>query len=153
MVCSNDCLYMLHNVSPHVEPPQHGPQFSQLHRQHTIVPITKYVLPATACAGPELPLEAFNRYALLLDIDGNAWSDRYRLLVHFNTPVLKQASNLTAFFEHVMAPGVAMEQYAVDLSDLPTRARELLGEMQSQPGRLIRMAGEEIVRSAQGAGS
>lgn len=97
---------------------------------------------ARCCAGPELPLEDFNRYALLLDIDGNAWSDRYRLLAHFNTPVLKQASNLTAFFEHVMAPGTVMEQYAADLSDLLVRARQLLGEVQQQPDRMLRMAGE-----------
>lgn len=94
-------------------------------------------------AGPELPLEDFNRYALLLDIDGNAWSDRYRVYAHMNTPVLKQASNLTGFFEHVMAPGAVLEQYAPDLSDLPLRARQLLQEMQQQPGRLLRMAGEE----------
>jgi hypothetical protein len=87
-------------------------------------------------------LEDFNHYALLLDIDGNAWSDRYRLYTHMNTPVLKQASNLTGFFEHVMAPGAVLEQYAPDLSDLPTRARQLLREMQQQPGRLLRMAGE-----------
>lgn len=92
--------------------------------------------------GPELPLEDFNRYALLLDVDGNAWSDRYRLLTHFNTPVLKQASNLTAFFEHLMAPGVVVEQYAPDLSDLPVRARQLLDELQQQPDRLVKMAGE-----------
>jgi hypothetical protein len=95
-----------------------------------------------ACSGPELPLEDFNHYALLLDVDGNAWSDRYRLLAHFNTPVLKQASNLTAFFEHVMAPGAVVEQYSADLSDLPVRARQLLGELRQQPDRLMRMAGE-----------
>jgi hypothetical protein len=98
--------------------------------------------PPPSPAGPELPLEDFNRYALLLDIDGNAWSDRYRLYAHMNTPVLKQASNLTGFFEHVMAPGAVLEQYAPDLSDLPVRARQLLLEMQQQPGRVLRMAGE-----------
>lgn len=94
-----------------------------------------------AAPGPELPLEDSNKYALLLDVDGNAWSDRYRLLAHFNTPVLKQASNLTAFFEHLMPPGAVVEQCAADLSDLPVRARQLLGELQQQPDRLLRMAG------------
>lgn len=55
-------------------------------------------------AGSRLALEDFNRYALLLDIDGNGWSDRYRLLAHMNTPVLKQASNLTG--EDPAAQGV-----------------------------------------------
>ena len=30
------------------------------------------------------------RYALIVDVDGNGWSDRLRLLAHFNTPILKQ---------------------------------------------------------------
>jgi hypothetical protein len=32
---------------------------------------------------------------MILDVDGNGWSDRFRLISHFNTPILKQASNLT----------------------------------------------------------
>jgi len=89
-----------------------------------------------------LPLEQFNRYALLLDIDGNSWSDRYRLLTHFNTPILKQASNLTAFFEHIAAPGFVVEHYNHDLSDLPVKVATLLQELQQKPARLLRMAGE-----------
>lgn len=88
-----------------------------------------------------MPLEDFNKYALLLDIDGNAWSDRYRLLAHFNIPVLKQASNLTAFFEHIMAPAAVSEHFAPDLADLPVRVQQLLGELQQRPARLLRMAG------------
>ena len=42
-----------------------------------------------------MPLEEFNKYQMILDVDGNGWSDRYRLISHFNTPILKQASNLT----------------------------------------------------------
>lgn len=87
--------------------------------------------------GPPLPLESFNRYSLVLDIDGNGWSDRYRLLAHANTPVLKQASNLTAFFEHLAAPGAVVQHYAADLSDLPVRVRAVL---QQQPAELLRMA-------------
>ncbi|KAF6257123.1 hypothetical protein COO60DRAFT_33422 [Scenedesmus sp. NREL 46B-D3] len=90
--------------------------------------------------GPTLPLEAFNRYALVLDIDGNGWSDRYRLLAHANTPVLKQASNLTAFFEHLVAPGAVVQHYAHDLSDLPVRVRSLL---QQQPEQLAKMAEQQ----------
>eukprot|EP00878_Enallax_costatus_P026966 GHUV01028982.1.p1 GENE.GHUV01028982.1~~GHUV01028982.1.p1 ORF type:complete len:289 (+),score=69.74 GHUV01028982.1:348-1214(+) len=93
--------------------------------------------------GPQLPLEDFNKYALVLDIDGNGWSDRYRLLSHFNTPVLKQASNLTAFFEHLVAPGTVVDHYAHDLSDLPVRVKTLLKELQSSPTRLIRMAEQQ----------
>ena len=91
--------------------------------------------------GDRLQLEECNRYSLLVDIEGNAWSDRYRLLSHFNTPVLKQASNLTAFFEHIFAPGLVVEQYNHDLADLPVRVAALLQELQQQPARLLRMAG------------
>jgi hypothetical protein len=41
-----------------------------------------------------------------------------------------------------MAPGAVLEQYAADLSDLPVRARQLLGELQQQPDRLMWLAGE-----------
>lgn len=101
-----------------------------------------YVLSVHTPAGPPLPLESFNRYSLVLDIDGNGWSDRYRLLAHANTPVLKQASNLTAFFEHLAAPGAVVQHYAADLSDLPVRVRAVL---QQQPAELLRMAGEALL--------
>ena len=52
-------------------------------------------LASAAHAGTPLPLEEFNRYAVIVDADGNAWSDRFRLITLFNTPILKQASNLT----------------------------------------------------------
>jgi hypothetical protein len=83
----------------------------------------------------------------VLDIDGNGWSDRYRLLAHANTPVLKQASNLTGFFEHLAAPGPVVHHYAHDLSDLPVRVRGLL--QQQPPGELSRMAGEAVGAAGQ----
>lgn len=94
------------------------------------------------CAGPQMQLEDFNRYSLVLDIDGNGWSDRYRLISHFRTPVLKQASNLTAFFEHLAAPGIVVEHYAHDLSDLPGRTAALLQQLQKEPGWAVKMAGK-----------
>lgn len=46
-----------------------------------------------------------------MDLDGNGWSDRYARLVAFPTPILKQATNHTAFFEHLLAPGHALEHF------------------------------------------
>jgi hypothetical protein len=57
--------------------------------------MTDMVVMCSCHSGSRLALEEFNHYALILDVDGNGWSDRYRLLAHMNTPVLKQASNLT----------------------------------------------------------
>ncbi len=36
---------------------------------------------------------------------------RFGQLMHFNTPVLKQRSNFSAFFEHLVAPGAIIESY------------------------------------------
>lgn len=52
-------------------------------------------MPRLLAAGEPMPLEDFNRYAVIIDADGNGWSDRLRLLLHYNTAILKQASNLT----------------------------------------------------------
>jgi hypothetical protein len=76
--------------------------------------------------GDWIGFEDFNRYCAILDVDGNGWSDRFGQLVHFNTPILKVASNFTAYFEHLMAPGAVIEQYARDLSDLPDKAAQLV---------------------------
>jgi hypothetical protein len=34
--------------------------------------------------------EAFNEAAVILDIDGNAWSDRFGHISQYNSPILKQ---------------------------------------------------------------
>jgi hypothetical protein len=41
--------------------------------------------------GSHVAFEDNNKYALLLDVDGNGWSDRLVRMAHFNTPILKQA--------------------------------------------------------------
>jgi hypothetical protein len=35
--------------------------------------------------------EDFNKYGIILDVDGNGWSNRFAMLAHYNTPILKQA--------------------------------------------------------------
>ena len=50
-------------------------------------------------------------YCVVMDLDGNGWSDRFMSsLIHFPTPVLKLATNRTAFFEHMYPPGLPFEQ-------------------------------------------
>ncbi|GLC37035.1 hypothetical protein PLESTB_001398700 [Pleodorina starrii] len=82
-------------------------------------------------AGAWIRLEKFNQHCAILDVDGNGWSDRFGQLVHFNTPILKLASNHTGFFEHLMAPNVAIDQFSKDLSDLPEKARQLIADCQT----------------------
>ncbi|GLC75151.1 hypothetical protein PLESTF_001600700 [Pleodorina starrii] len=81
--------------------------------------------------GALIGFEAFNQHCAILDVDGNGWSDRFGQMVHFNTPILKLASNHTGFFEHLMAPNVAIDQFSKDLSDLPEKARQLIADCQT----------------------
>lgn len=91
--------------------------------------------------GSEVALEDYNTAAIIMDVDGNGWSDRMSRLVHFsNSPVLKQASNNTAFYEHLLAPGHNIEHYHNDLSNLKDRAHELIAEWKASPARLVRQA-------------
>jgi hypothetical protein len=57
--------------------------------------VSNHAAPMCTCTGPPLALEALNGFAVALDVDGNGWSDRYRLLAHGNTPVLKQVGVLS----------------------------------------------------------
>lgn len=80
--------------------------------------------------------EDYNHNAVVLDIDGNGWSDRFGQLMHWNTPILKQASNATAFFEHLVAPRSSIESYSNDLSDWVPHALSLLDELDQDEARL-----------------
>eukprot|EP00200_Dunaliella_tertiolecta_P003997 CAMPEP_0202353124 /NCGR_PEP_ID=MMETSP1126-20121109/9021_1 /ASSEMBLY_ACC=CAM_ASM_000457 /TAXON_ID=3047 /ORGANISM="Dunaliella tertiolecta, Strain CCMP1320" /LENGTH=545 /DNA_ID=CAMNT_0048945431 /DNA_START=75 /DNA_END=1709 /DNA_ORIENTATION=+ len=74
----------------------------------------------------EMPGEDAMKHAAIIDLDGNGWSDRFHTLTHYNTPVLKQVSNFTGFFEHLIAPGHSLHQFANDLSDLEEKAQALV---------------------------
>lgn len=39
-----------------------------------------------------LPLEDYNKYAFVMDVDGGGWSGRYAYFLLSNTPVIKQVS-------------------------------------------------------------
>ncbi len=121
---------------------------------------------------PVAQLEDFNAAAIVMDVDGNGWSDRMSRVVQFptatfkqvrggrapsscrrpvgrraSTPVLHprclavdvcqsaQASNHTAFFEHLLAPGHAAEYFANDLSDLTVRAGVGRWEIEEERGK------------------
>ncbi|GLC60619.1 hypothetical protein PLESTB_001648700 [Pleodorina starrii] len=75
--------------------------------------------------------EDYNQYSVIIDVDGNGWSDRFgNSLIHYTTPVLKMASNRTAFFEHLYAPDTAFVQFNYTLDDLPRKARQMVDDIQ-----------------------
>jgi hypothetical protein len=43
--------------------------------------------------GPRMPIEDFNNYVGVIDVDGYGWSDRFAQLVFSNTPIVKQVGN------------------------------------------------------------
>ncbi len=46
--------------------------------------------------GAQMELEDYNQAAIILDIDGNSWSDRFSRISHFPSPILKKASSMLA---------------------------------------------------------
>ncbi|KAG2422764.1 hypothetical protein HXX76_015784 [Chlamydomonas incerta] len=91
------------------------------------------MFPLLLCDGLHRP--SHRQYCAILDVDGNGWSNRFvSTLVHYPTPVLKQASNATGAFEELYAPGAAIELFAPDLSDLLQRAAELVEDCRAAAG-------------------
>lgn len=62
--------------------------------------------------------DAFNRYGAVLDLDGNAWSDRFSRLLFFNTPILKQKSPWKEYFAHFEELNDIVIPFERNLSDL-----------------------------------
>ncbi|KXZ48787.1 hypothetical protein GPECTOR_25g371 [Gonium pectorale] len=97
--------------------------------------------------GPQMPSEDYNRYCVIIDVDGNGWSDRFgTALIHYPTPVLKMASNYSAFFEHLYAPGVAIEQFSPDLSDLLGAVQHMVADCKRGGSRSY---GQRLARTMQ----
>lgn len=80
--------------------------------------------------GSALKFEDYNRYCAIVDVDGNGWSDRFGQLVNFAAPIIKLASNHTAFFEHLYAPGVQIEQFST-VEELPAIAQKVIADCQA----------------------
>ncbi|GMH37143.1 hypothetical protein BSKO_05016 [Bryopsis sp. KO-2023] len=89
---------------------------------------------------PRIPMEHYNNYTLILDLDGNGWSDRLSTLISYNTPLFKQTTNYQDYFGHLLQPGVHIETFNESLVDVVPRLEELLEEYRSSPRRLREMA-------------
>ena len=83
--------------------------------------------------GVFIPSEEYQKYAVVLDIDGNSWSSRlWELLQGSVAPILKQASRYAAWYEHIFAPGLHLYQFDPQLRDLPLAAAALLDKAVAQ---------------------
>lgn len=63
-------------------------------------------------------LQHLNEYAVVLCTDDETMCSRLGQFLSYNTPVLKQASVIQEYFGHLLEPGVHLETFNQDLSDL-----------------------------------
>ena len=84
------------------------------------------IMQAVAPLKPFLPIDDFNRYAVILDLDGNAWSDRFSKLLFYATPILKQQSPWKDYFARLVEPLVSDSTFHRNLSDLVPKVEQIL---------------------------
>jgi hypothetical protein len=71
---------------------------------------------------PLKPMEAFQRYIGILDIDGNSWSSRFGALLCYNSVVLKVEPAYVDYFHPTLQPWKHYVPVQRDLSDLEQQA-------------------------------
>lgn len=82
-------------------------------------PDVKALLSKTVPVVKSIPMEEFNNYAFIIDVDGNSWSDRFARLTQFNTPILKQETTENKeYFVHHVKNGSHVTFFRNDLKDL-----------------------------------
>lgn len=97
----------------------------------------KETLRSVAPIRESLAFEDFNKFAAVIDVDGNAWSDRFGRLLASNTPILKQEycawkeyfSSFVKDQEHVIF-------FKEDLSDLVQKVENVLDQDTSKQQQL-----------------
>eukprot|EP00210_Caulerpa_lentillifera_P004356 g4154.t1 len=76
-----------------------------------------------------IPMSRFNDYAVVLDVDGNGWSDRLPILLRGDAVVLKQEYNRHLdYLTEIAKQSDAITFFKWDQSDLETQASMLLRE-------------------------
>ncbi|KAK9811907.1 hypothetical protein WJX72_012241 [[Myrmecia] bisecta] len=81
-------------------------------------------------------VEDFNQYAAIIDVDGNAWSDRFNYLMRFNTVLLKQKPEFYEYFFHWLEPGKHFLFFEGNLSDVVSVVDDALYHWQHDRKRL-----------------
>ena len=84
---------------------------------------------------PQIDIEDFTKYAGVIDVDGNAWSDRLPHLLISAAPVLKQEYNQWfEYFGHLLTEN-EVTFFKQDLSDIVQKTNDLLHEYKFDRGR------------------
>jgi len=83
----------------------------------------EYLAPPKA----DLSLEEYNQYAAVIDLDGNAGSDRIGLFLSANTPIFKQEySRWMDYFGHLLKDNRNVLFFKEDSSDLVGKVDDFL---------------------------
>lgn len=76
----------------------------------------------------------FNRFGVILDMDGNAWSDRFSRLLFSNRPIVKQESPYKEFFRFDPHPKLATF-FERNLTNLVEQTKSVLDKFKTQNGQ------------------
>lgn len=82
-----------------------------------------------------------NEYAVVLSVDGDLTSNGLAQLLSYNTPILKQRSAIQEYYDHMLVPGVHLETFAFNLSDIVPKLAAMIIDYKSwwRRGYLHRM--------------
>lgn len=100
----------------------------------------EYLLKRDVPLKPRIHMEDFNNYTVIVDMDGNAWSDRLVRLASFNTPILKQHSESSKeYFGHLLKNGTHVVFFSTDLTDFVPLLEDSLRRCREIPGKCLKM--------------
>eukprot|EP00210_Caulerpa_lentillifera_P005962 g5697.t1 len=81
-----------------------------------------------------IEFDEFNKYGFVIDMDGNAWSDRFHFLLFTNRPILKQKSPYNEYFR--FEPEVKLATiFNRNLSNLVEITELALDRLKTEEGR------------------
>jgi len=92
-------------------------------------PDTKKALEELAPLQSRMKNEQYNEFTVVLDLDGNSWSDRLPELLAANTAILKQEyTHWDDYFGHLLTDRKNVIFFKDDLSDLVSKVEDIIVE-------------------------
>jgi hypothetical protein len=84
------------------------------------------------CCAQHISQNDFQSYVAILDLDGNAWSSRFSVLMQMSSVIIKQQSpdDAVDFFQDKLKPWVHFVPMKADLSDLEEKVQWVLDHEQ-----------------------